>query len=220
MAGLVLRLSIERHERQFYAGKSSCSSNSVVTSAPPEIGRISALPVPLWIIAPSRCVIPAIPALFAVPALDVIPARIPLGRFPPGIPRPSIFGAVGALAPVARCARFAIAIVARWAVVGTATGIGALARKQPILRVKDFSLCIHPEAFRHRFPAAALDFARVEVDGLARELALGLGRRRGERGSRRDISPYRLDHRLKDWHGDVAAGGAAAKGTALAVGVV
>src|SRR5438093_8594956 len=26
MAGLVLRLSIERHERQFYAGKSSCSS--------------------------------------------------------------------------------------------------------------------------------------------------------------------------------------------------
>src|SRR5436309_4865404 len=121
MAGLVLRLSIERHERQFYAGKSSCSSNSVVTSAPPEIGRISALPVPLWIIAPSRCVIPAIPALFAVPALNVILARIPLGRFPPGIPRPSIFGAIGALAPIARCARFAIAIVARWAVVGTAT---------------------------------------------------------------------------------------------------
>jgi hypothetical protein len=51
-------------------------------------------------------------------------------------------------------------------------------------------------------------------------MALGLGRGRSERGSRRDISPYRLDDGLKDRHGDVAAGGAAPERTALAVGVI
>jgi len=65
-----------------------------------------------------------------------------------------------------------------------------------------------------------MQLAGFEIDRFARKLAFGLGRRRHERALRRDVGPNRLDHRLKDRHGDVAAGRAATEGVALAVGVV
>jgi hypothetical protein len=66
----------------------------VVPPAPPDIAGIDALPVPSCIIAPSGCVIPALPVLpplhtipaFTAPALDIVPARIPLRCSPPEIP--------------------------------------------------------------------------------------------------------------------------------------
>ena len=89
-----------------------------------------------------------------------------------------------------------------------------------MLRINNFAFPIHAEAFRECFSASVLRFAEFEIDRFARELALGLGRRRRERGLWRDMGPHRLDHRLEDRHRDVAAGRAAAERAALAVGIV
>src|SRR6516225_3884209 len=82
------------------------------------------------------------------------------------------------------------------------------------------AVAVDPEAFSDHPSARALHVAGFEVDRFARQMAFGLGRRRGERGLRGDIGPHGLDDRLEDRHGDVAAGRAAAEGAALAAGVV
>src|SRR5262249_153039 len=86
--------------------------------------------------------------------------------------------------------------------------------------VDDPAFAIHTKAFRKRFSAPALHFARLEIDRLARELAFGLRRRRGECSFRRSVGPRRLNYRLKDRNCDMAAGRAAAERAALAVGIV
>ena len=99
--------------------------------------------------------------------------------------------------------------------------IGILARDQLILGVEDLAVAIDPEALGDRpCRAAFAHFAGFEIDRPARELALGFWRRRRERGSRRDIGPHRLHHRLEDRNRNAAAGRAAAERAALAVGVV
>jgi hypothetical protein len=99
-------------------------------------------------------------------------------------------------------------------------GINRFVRHQAVLGIDDFAFPIHSEAFRERFSAPALRFARLEIDGFARELAFGLRRWRRKRNFRGGMGPYRLDHRLKDRNRDVAAGRTAAERAALAVGVV
>src|SRR5262249_60425618 len=105
------------------------------------------------------------------------------------------------------------------AVIAAARGISVLPPDQLILGVVDLAGAIDAEALGDRPSARALHVARLEVDCFACKVALGLGRRRGERDFRGDVGPHRLDHRLEDRPGDVAAGRAAAQRAALAVGV-
>src|SRR5262249_1070076 len=108
----------------------------------------------------------------------------------------------------------------RDAVIAAARGISVLASDQLILGVLDLAAAVDAEAFSDHPSARALHVAGLKINRFACEVALGLGRRRGERGLRADIGPHRLDDRLEDRHGDVAAGRAAAEGAALAGGVV
>src|SRR5438132_1015900 len=114
--------------------------------------------------------------------------------------------------------------VAEWtrrdAVIAAARSISVLPPDQLILGVLDVAAAVDAEAFGDHPSARALHVAGLEVDRFAREMAFGLGRRRGERGLGGDIGPHRLDDRLEDRHGDVAAGRAAAERAALAAGVV
>ena len=141
----------------------------------------------------------------------------------PRVPRRRKVAAVVVIIVVGRALLGADA-VAEWtrrdAVIAAARGISVLPPDQLILGVLDLAVAVDPEAFSDHPSARALHVAGFEVDRFAREMAFGLGRRRGERGLRGDIGPHRLDDRLEDRHGDVAAGRAAAERTALAAGVV
>src|SRR5215467_4323619 len=146
-----------------------------------------------------------------------------LSRRPPHVPRRRKIAAVVVIIVVPR-ALLGVDAIAEWtrrdAVIAAARGISVLPPDQLILGVVDLAVAIDAEALGYRPSARAVQFAGLEVDYLACEMAFGLGRWRGERGFRGDVGPHRLDHRLEDRHGDVAAGRAAAEGAALAVGVV
>src|SRR5260370_22114139 len=89
--------------------------------------------------------------------------------------------------------------VAEWtrrdAVIAAARGISVLPPDQLILGVLDLAVAVDPEAFSDHPSARALHVAGFEVDRFARQMAFGLGRRRGERGLRGDIGPHRLGDR-------------------------
>src|SRR5262249_27754887 len=146
-----------------------------------------------------------------------------LSRRPPCVPRRREIAAVVVIIVVPR-ALLGVDAITEWtrrhAVIPAARGISVLPPDQLILGVVDLAAAIDPETFGDRPSARAVHFAGLEVDCLAGKMAFALGRRRGERDFRGDVGPPRLDHRLEDRYGDVAAGRAAAEGSALAVGVV
>src|SRR6516165_8755421 len=146
-----------------------------------------------------------------------------LCRRPPRVPRRRRVAAVVVIVVVGWTLLGADA-VAEWtrrdAVIAAAGGISVLPPDQLILGVLDVAAAVDPEAFGDHPSARALHVARLKIDRFARQMAFGLGRRRGERGLRGNIGPHGLDDRLEDRHGDVAAGRAAAERTALAGGVV
>ena len=99
-------------------------------------------------------------------------------------------------------------------------GVGIALRYETIPGIKHPTFGIDPKAFRDRFSAAACHLARIQIDGLATELALRLGGRRSKRRFRGDIGPYRLDDRLEDRDSDAAPGRPATESAAFAGGIV
>src|SRR5262249_17984598 len=142
---------------------------------------------------------------------------------PPRVPRRRKIAAVVVIVVVGWALLGADA-VAEWtrrdAVIAAAGSISVLPPDQLILGVLDVAAAVDAEAFGDRPSARALHVAGLEVDCFAGKMAFGLGRRRGKRNLRGDIGPHRLDDRLEDRHGDVAASRAAAERAALAIGVV
>src|SRR5262249_60385103 len=98
--------------------------------------------------------------------------------------------------------------VAEWtrrhAVIAAARGISVLPPDQLILGVVDLAGAIDAEALGDRPSARTVHFARLEVDCFACKMALGLGRRRGERDFRGDVGPHRRDYRLDNPRRDLA----------------
>src|SRR5262249_26222531 len=124
-----------------------------------------------------------------------------LCRRPPRVPRRRRGAAVVVIIVVGWTLLGADA-VAEWnradAVIAPAGGISVLPPDQLILGVLDVAAAVDAEALSDHPSAGALHVAGLEVDRFARQMALGLGRRRRERGLRGDIGPHRLDDRLED----------------------
>src|SRR3954447_10946108 len=151
------------------------------------------------------------------PSPSVVRLRVrALRRSPTPAPPPTPWLLPGAYRHlfVAASARRTL-LSARWSLVVIFAGIGFLPRHQAVLGVDDLALAIYAKAFRD---AAA--FARFPIDGFARELALGLGRRGSKRRPRSDMRPYRLHHRLEDRHRNPAACCPPAECAPLAIGIV
>src|SRR5262245_37750310 len=156
------------------------------------------------------------------PVRSVLAVILLSGR-PPYVPRRREIAAVVVIIVVARALLGVDAITERtrrYAVIAAPRGISVLPPDQLILGVLDVAAAVDAEAFGDRPSARALHVAGLEVDCFAGKMAFGLGRRRGKRNLRSDIGPHRLDDRLEDRHGDVAASRTAAQRAALAVGIV